>query len=67
MKLSKIIRRVDEIRDQAAKFPVDHAFCACMERELWAEVLHQFAMGKGSAAKAQAALETQAIEFGRNA
>lgn len=65
MKLSKIVKRVEEIRDQASKFPISHQTCVLMENELWAEVLHDFAMGKGSEAKAHAALETQAIQFSR--
>lgn len=66
MKLSKIVKRVDQLRDVASETPPDHLKCSELERELWAEVLHAFSMGKGSEAKAAAALETENITFQRN-
>lgn len=65
MKLSKIVKRVDLIREKAAEVPVDNPMCTALERELWSEVLHAVAMGRGSEAKAAAALETEAIQFER--
>lgn len=65
MKLAKIYKRVDELRKFASEFPTEHAICSAMERELWAEVLHDFAMGKGTPAKAAAATETETIQFNR--
>lgn len=66
MKLSKIVKRVDQLTEVASAFPVDHQRCAAMERELWEDVLHAFAMGKGTEAKAHAALETTQLQFNRS-
>lgn len=63
MKLSKIVSRVEQIKELASQFPIDHHKCAALEHELWNDVLHSFAMGKGSEAKAFAALETNGVEF----
>lgn len=65
MKLSKIVKRVEQIGELASQFPVDHELCATLEYELWGDVLHATAMGNGSAAKAYAALETLKMKFNR--
>lgn len=65
MKLSKIVKRVEEIRELAALPFHDEETLHGMEDALWRDVLHDFAMGKGTEAKAAAALETEAIEFTR--
>jgi hypothetical protein len=65
MKLSKVIKAVDHLRDVAAEFPQDAERCRQLEMELWAQVLHDDATGKGSPAKSAAALETRVIKFDR--
>lgn len=65
MKLSKIIKRVEQIRELTTEVPVDHEKCAALEFELWGDVLHATAMGKGSEAKANEALETLKLSFKR--
>lgn len=65
MKLSKIVRRVDQIRELTAEVPVDNEKCAALEFELWGDVLHEDSMGKGSPAKSAAALETLKLPFKR--
>lgn len=63
MKLSKIVKKVDQIKELAAEMPIDHEVCTLLEHELWEQVLHATAMGKGSEAKAAAALETTKLPF----
>lgn len=65
VKLSKIIKRVEQIEELSRQFPIDHEKCAMLEFELWGDVLHATAMGKGSEAKANAALDTLKLEFNR--
>lgn len=65
MKLSKILKRVEQIKEKAAEFPVDHELCTQLEWDLWRDVLHDDATGKGSPAKSSAALETADLKFER--
>lgn len=65
MKISKILRRVEELRARASDFPIDHEMCRQLEWELWRDYLHADATGKGSPAKAAAVSETTAIKFDR--
>lgn len=65
MKISKLLKRIEQLREEASQFPVDHERCRQLEWELWRDVLHADATGNGSPAKTAAALDTLKIKFDR--
>lgn len=65
VKMSKILKRVEQLQECAAAFPQDAERCRQLEWELWRDYLFAEAVGKGSPAKAAAVADTTKIKFDR--
>lgn len=57
MKLGKILKRIEQLRELAAEFPVDSPRVRDLKDEILAEYVHDCAMGKCSPGKAAALAE----------